>query len=48
MRSRCYRYTATPTRLLQSYFMKPPIKSDGTCEYFWEADAADAKGNCDE
>lgn len=31
----CYRYTAKASDY-QSYFMTPPIKEDGTCEYFME------------
>jgi hypothetical protein len=31
----CYRYTAKASDY-QSYFMTPPIKEDGTCEYFWD------------
>lgn len=30
----CYRYTAKASDY-QSYFMTPPLKEDGTCEYFW-------------
>jgi len=30
----CYRYTAKASDY-QSYFMTPPVKEDGTCEYFW-------------
>lgn len=32
----CYRKQATPSEYLQSYFLKPPVKADGTCDYFWE------------
>lgn len=31
----CYRYTAKASDY-QSYFMTPPIKEDGTCEYYWD------------
>lgn len=31
----CYRFTAKPSELRQSYFMKAPIKEDNTCEYYW-------------
>ena len=37
-RSRCYRYTATPTKDRQSYFMGLPIARDARvedCERFW-------------
>jgi hypothetical protein len=30
----CYRFTAKPTPLWQAYFTTPPVKADGTCEYF--------------
>ena len=33
MREQCYRYTAKPSEW-QSYFGRPPIKEDGTCDYF--------------
>jgi len=31
----CYRHTAKASDY-QSYFMTPPIKEDGTCEYYWD------------
>jgi len=37
----CYRYRAVPSGL-QSYFATPPIRPDGTCDYFnkiWKGDA---------
>jgi hypothetical protein len=30
----CYRFTATPSKWMQSYFVDAPIKEDNTCEYF--------------
>lgn len=33
-KEKCYRYTATPDDLWQSYFVSSPIK-DGKCEYYW-------------
>lgn len=30
----CYRHTAEPNGLMQSYFVDPPIE-DGKCEMFW-------------
>lgn len=33
-RKSCYRHTATPTPQRQSYFMNPPVKSNGLCEHF--------------
>jgi hypothetical protein len=32
----CYRFKATPSEWRQSYFSNPPIKEDGTCDYFME------------
>lgn len=37
LRERCYRFKATPSPILQSYFLEPPMNPDGTCDYFWEA-----------
>jgi hypothetical protein len=31
----CYRHTAKASDY-QSFFMNPPIKKDGTCDYFWD------------
>ena len=31
----CYRYTAKSSDY-QSFFTTPPIKEDGTCEYYWD------------
>lgn len=37
-RLRCYRFTAKPSGLMQSWFMEPPYKSDEkSCDYYWEA-----------
>lgn len=30
----CYRFTARPNKLRQSYFSKPPLKN-GKCKHFW-------------
>lgn len=30
----CYRFTATPSKWRQSYFVETPIKDDNTCEHF--------------
>ena len=35
LKSTCYRYTATPSKHVQSYFTEPPIKN-GKCEYYWQ------------
>lgn len=32
----CYRYTATPSDLIQSYFLDLPMNKDGTCGYHWK------------
>ena len=32
----CYRHRAVPTPLSQSYFMKSPVRPDGSCDYFTE------------
>lgn len=31
----CYRYTATPSEFMQSYFMTPPIDENGKCDHYW-------------
>jgi hypothetical protein len=31
----CYRFTAKPSEFRQSYFVKAPIKADGTCDYMY-------------
>jgi hypothetical protein len=34
VRDQCYRFTAKPSKYLQSYFVTPPCSSDGeACEY---------------
>jgi len=34
LKKKCYRFTATPSPLLQTYaYFKPD--EDGKCEYFW-------------
>lgn len=37
LKEKCYRFTAKPFGLCQSYFMNPPYK-DGKCDYFWSND----------
>ena len=34
----CYRFTATPSKYMQSYFCEPPIikGEEITCDYYWE------------
>ena len=34
----CYRHTAPANEHWQSMFIKPPLKDDGSCEYFWGND----------
>ena len=34
VKEKCYRFTAKSDEILQSYFLKPPIKY-GKCEKFW-------------
>ena len=34
-REKCYRFTAPADEYGQAYFVKPPIKDDGTCDFFW-------------
>lgn len=40
-RKECYRYTAKPSTHQQSYFVAPPIKDGGECEYFWRLEEKD-------
>ena len=35
----CHRKTAKPNEYRQSYFIKPPMLSDGTCSEYWPDDA---------
>jgi hypothetical protein len=37
----CYRYMAKPNSIRQSYFMKPPIKLDDSCEEFIKLKSAE-------
>lgn len=30
----CYRHRAKPSRFIQSYFARPPVADDGSCDYF--------------
>jgi hypothetical protein len=37
LREKCYRYTATPSKYRQSYFVTPPYdKEKQECEYLWK------------
>lgn len=38
----CYRQRAIPTPHRQSYFLTPPVRSDGTCAHFTALRAGDA------
>lgn len=35
-KEKCYRFTSLGSIDYQSYFVTPPIKEDGSCEYFWD------------
>lgn len=35
LKEKCYRYTAKPKLLYQSYFGDAPINKNGECDYFW-------------
>lgn len=42
----CYRYLATPSEYMQSYFMKPPfdmVDGEHVCSYYWEHNKKDGK-----
>lgn len=32
----CYRHTAPACKYRQAMFIKPPIKDDGSCDYYWD------------
>ena len=34
VKNTCYRFTAKPSKFMQSYFTATPIKDEG-CEYYW-------------
>jgi hypothetical protein len=34
-KEKCFRFTAPADEYGQAYFVKPPIKADGTCDLFW-------------
>ena len=34
VKNTCYRFTAKPSKFMQSYFIATPIKDKG-CEYYW-------------
>jgi hypothetical protein len=42
-KNNCHRHTAEASDY-QSYFMNPPIKEDGSCEYFWDNKDYQAEG----
>ncbi len=35
LKNKCHRFTATPSKIEQSYFITPPFKKK-SCEYFWD------------
>jgi hypothetical protein len=45
LKETCYRYTATPSEFMQSYFVNPPIKEDETCDYYWKIESPKTKEN---
>ena len=37
LKTKCYRYTATPSEYWQSYFMDSPYSEEKEeCKYFWD------------
>ena len=32
----CHRYKVRPSEFRQAYFRIPPVKEDGSCNYYWE------------
>lgn len=45
MSDMCYRFLATPEPLMQTYFLDPPVKPSGRCDYYWEVDQIKNKSN---
>jgi hypothetical protein len=43
-KNNCHRHTAEYDEYGQSYFVTPPIKEDGSCEYFWDNKEYPAEG----
>ncbi len=35
VKEQCHRHTAIPNEYRQSYFVDPPLKDEGRCDYFW-------------
>ena len=36
LKDNCLRFKGEPNKYQQSYFLESPLKSDNTCEYFYE------------
>lgn len=37
LKKKCYRFTATPSEYLQSWFMEEPYDTETkTCDFYWE------------
>jgi hypothetical protein len=45
LKETCYRYKATPSEFMQAYFTIPPIKNDGTCDYYWKDESKTEKND---
>ncbi len=35
LKEECYRHTAPVNEYRQAYFMNPPVKEDGSCDFLW-------------
>jgi len=35
-KEKCLRFKGEPNKYHQSYFLESPLKSDNTCEFYWE------------
>lgn len=46
LKEKCYRHKAKPSDY-QTYFLNPPVKEDGTCEYFWKIEEHDTWSEVD-
>lgn len=39
LKKKCYRFTATPSEYLQSWFMEEPYNTETkTCDFYWEVE----------
>lgn len=39
LRTKCYRFTATPTPRWQPWFAKPPMTSPTECPHYWQVES---------